>query len=94
MLDLEVNKRLTGSIPDCIGNLTELRKLSLSNNNLTGPIPDGMTALKKLTLLGIGTNRLAGRIPAALFEIRQNGGVFSFCDNAHLIVPNLTDGTC
>ncbi|TXG69262.1 hypothetical protein EZV62_004197 [Acer yangbiense] len=37
-IDLSGN-RLTGSIPQEIGNLTRIHTLNLSHNNLTGPIP-------------------------------------------------------
>ena len=61
-LDL-VSKSLTGSIPEGLGDLTELTQLVLRENRLTGEIPPALGHLTKLTALWLSANRLTGAIP-------------------------------
>ncbi|MCU0392232.1 MAG: gliding motility-associated C-terminal domain-containing protein [Thermoflexibacter sp.] len=49
--------KMTGSLSDSIGNLTELTVLNLSGNSLTGKVPDRITNLKKLTTLNLSKNQ-------------------------------------
>ena len=59
-------KNLVGTLPTELGNLTQLRTLSLSNNQLTGPIPSELKNLNKLRILSLSNNQLTGAIPAEL----------------------------
>lgn len=54
---------LKGSIPEEIGNLSELQILYLSSNNLEGEIPKTIGNLTKVTHLKLSDNRLSGSIP-------------------------------
>ena len=54
--------QLTGSIPPEIGNLTNLRYLSLGSQ-LTGSIPPEIGNLTNLTFLNLRWNQLTGSIP-------------------------------
>ncbi|KAL5736980.1 hypothetical protein ACOSQ2_031768 [Xanthoceras sorbifolium] len=67
-IDLSCNK-LTGSIPQQIGNLTRIRALNLSHNNLTGPIPLTFSKLKQIESLDLSYNNLSGNIPRQLVEL-------------------------
>ena len=67
--------RLTGVIPSELGNLANLRSLSLGNkirnlfvrgNQLTGPIPPELGNLSNLRELHLRDNQLTGQIPAEL----------------------------
>ena len=59
------NRRLTGSIPAAIGNLTELEKLQIDNNDyLSGTIPSSIGSLTELTQFSLGGQLLTGPIPA------------------------------
>lgn len=49
--------KMTGALPDSIGNLTELTSLNLSNNSLSGKVPDRITNLAKLTTLNLSKNQ-------------------------------------
>ena len=51
-------KGLTGTIPESIGDLTDLETLDLSNNNLTGVIPESIGNLTNLTTLDLSGNNL------------------------------------
>jgi Leucine-rich repeat (LRR) protein len=57
------NCNLSGSIPESIGNLTELTNLDLQNNKLTGELPESISNLTNLTNLNISENQLDGSIP-------------------------------
>ena len=46
-----------------MGNLAELKRLSLRNNELTGPIPPWLADRKQLTSLDLHGNKLTGAIP-------------------------------
>ncbi|GMH62053.1 hypothetical protein TL16_g03398 [Triparma laevis f. inornata] len=61
-----VGDKLTGKIPDEIGNLDELQCLNLSQNSLSETIPKTIGKLKELTVLRLDDNKLIGEIPCAL----------------------------
>ncbi|KAF2299676.1 hypothetical protein GH714_002335 [Hevea brasiliensis] len=58
-----VPNKLSGQIPQQIGNLKSLNKLSLWGNYLSGPIPTTLCGLTNLTLLHLYENKLSGPIP-------------------------------
>ncbi|PIN13604.1 Serine/threonine protein kinase [Handroanthus impetiginosus] len=57
------NCGLHGSIPDEVGNLTNLLVLSLFDNQLIGSIPKTLGNLQNLQGLDISQNRVSGSIP-------------------------------
>ncbi|KAK4837118.1 hypothetical protein QYF36_002935 [Acer negundo] len=67
-IDLSCNK-LTGLIPQQIGNLTGIRTLNLSHNNFTGPIPPTFARLRQIESLDLSYNNLNGKIPPQLIEL-------------------------
>ncbi|XP_076905076.1 receptor-like protein EIX2 [Bidens hawaiensis] len=54
---------LSGSIPDSLARLTNLRSLDLSFNKLTGPIPESLGKLRSLQVVYLSYNLLIGPIP-------------------------------
>ena len=54
---------LTGMLPAVLGNMSELRALSLANNDLFGPVPDSWMALTKLRHLNLAGNHFSGVLP-------------------------------
>ncbi|KAI3809443.1 hypothetical protein L1987_25416 [Smallanthus sonchifolius] len=58
------SRGLEGSLSPHVGNLSFLRKLSLSNNSFQGVIPDELGRLYRLRLLTLEENKFTGVIPA------------------------------
>ncbi len=65
-LNLSVNNRLTGPVPETFATLHELTVLHLHDCDLTGPIPAALGNLNGLESLQLDDNRLTGPIPAEL----------------------------
>ncbi|KAL8513147.1 hypothetical protein ACS0TY_019363 [Phlomoides rotata] len=63
------NCKIKGTIPDGIGNLSNLIKLDLSKNNLSGIIPHTFKYLHKIQGLDLHNNNLGGPIPEGLCDI-------------------------
>ncbi len=55
--------RLSGTIPEELGNLSRLKELSLSSNQLSGEIPAELGNLSNLEELHLYQNELGGTIP-------------------------------
>ena len=68
-LALSGQQQLTGSIPSSIGDLSNLRILSLSIGRLNGPIPSSIGTLTKLEYLSLASNELSGAIPPQLGQL-------------------------
>jgi len=62
---------LSGSIPQEIGNLTELTWLFLSGNQLSGSIPPEIGNLTQLDSLELTGNQLSGSIPPEIGNLTQ-----------------------
>ncbi|KFK34417.1 hypothetical protein AALP_AA5G141800 [Arabis alpina] len=59
-------KGLGGTISEKIGQLQNLRKLSLHNNAIAGSIPPSLGYLRSLRGVHLFNNRLSGSVPASL----------------------------
>jgi hypothetical protein len=66
---LDYNK-LSGSIPDSIGELINLERIYLFANELTGSIPSSMGYLTKLWRFDLHSNTLTGEIPGSLIALQ------------------------
>jgi len=87
---------LTGKIPPCISNLTDLEHIHLPVNELRGLVPPELGQLRRLVYVNLSFNALSGVIPAELascsglqiIALRKNnleGGIPSFLLNSSLI---------
>ena len=66
------SNRLTGEIPQELGNLSNLFRLTLHNNQLTGRIPRELGNLSNLTHAYFAGNRLTGCVPSGLQDVQHN----------------------
>ena len=64
-LHMNVNQ-LSGNIPSCVGDLSNLEVLNLVANDLTGTIPTELCQASKLEELYLTVNSIGGSIPACL----------------------------
>ncbi|XP_074576076.1 receptor-like protein 54 [Curcuma longa] len=63
------NNKLSGSIPETIGDLTALCVLNFSCNLLTGGIPPQLGTMAQLESLDLSMNQLSGEIPLELTSL-------------------------
>ena len=59
-------KKLSGSIPPSIGNLTYLTGINLKNNRFNGEIPQEVGRLQRLQHLNLSSNSFGGKLPTNL----------------------------
>jgi Leucine-rich repeat (LRR) protein len=72
LFDLEKIK-LTGTIPESIGDMTRLTRLAMDDNSLEGTIPSSLGRLQKLRTLRLQRNSLTGTVPTELGNILALG---------------------
>ncbi|XP_045830816.1 probable LRR receptor-like serine/threonine-protein kinase At4g36180 [Trifolium pratense] len=65
------NNQLHGKIPDWLGRLDNLVKISLAHNLLEGPIPVSIGSLQNLTTLTLTDNILNGTLPDSLGQLSK-----------------------
>lgn len=63
------DNRLSGRIPDQMGNLRNLQRVWLNQNQLTGEIPTSLERLTKLEVLEFYNNALTGEMPMGICDI-------------------------
>ncbi|KAL4606184.1 hypothetical protein ACB092_09G084100 [Castanea dentata] len=64
-------KKLSGSIPPSIGNLTYLTRINLQNNSFYGEIPQEVGRLQRLQHLNLSGNSFGGKLPTNLSYCTQ-----------------------
>ncbi len=61
---------LTGTLPESIGNLNELRYLYLNENNIGGALPASLWDLHHLVTMSLYFNQFSGTIPASIGNLQ------------------------
>ncbi len=87
--------KLTGTIPEELGNLSQLNYINISNHQLTGSIPATMTEMSELTVVDLSANQLSGNIPALampkLSILNLSDNQFSGLSDENWTCPELKD---
>ena len=63
--------RLTGPIPDGIGKLTKLIRLTLTTHAFTGSIPDGIGNLTEMINISMANSTITGAVPASIGNLTK-----------------------
>ncbi|KAK8629313.1 hypothetical protein V6N13_078157 [Hibiscus sabdariffa] len=63
--------RLSGTIPNFLGNISTLKYLDLEVNNFSGQVPPELGQLANLETLRLSSNRLSGNLPSELADLRN-----------------------
>ncbi|KAL8529892.1 hypothetical protein ACS0TY_007091 [Phlomoides rotata] len=63
------SQHLRGKLSPAIGELSELKELSLPNNQISDQIPTQMVACQHLEVLNLGKNLFSGKIPSGLSSL-------------------------
>lgn len=75
------DNHLTGPIPSCIGDMTDLTSLYLSRNQMSGTLPSSVGDLRKLTLIDVSSNGFYGTVPSSIADWENVMVEFSLCYN-------------
>jgi Leucine rich repeat len=70
-LTLDGNKGISGSIPDAVGQLTNLMALDLDDNAIVGTLPDSLYTLTNLEAIDLNLNSLSGAISDAIGDLTK-----------------------
>lgn len=91
-IDLATNN-LSGTLPDEIGNLSNLNSLYLPFNNLIGEIPSSICKLTSLKSLDLCHNNLIGKIPENIGNLSQLETLFLSNNNLKGFLPQSIGNT-
>ncbi|KAK1559089.1 hypothetical protein Q3G72_010615 [Acer saccharum] len=87
-----VENKLSGELPPQLGNLTNLRRLSVTSNNLTGKLPRQYEQLTNLLAFGVGGNNLSGPIDPFIAKwVNLTALWVSDLNNTGFSLPNSTN---
>ncbi|KAH7553563.1 hypothetical protein JRO89_XS12G0027100 [Xanthoceras sorbifolium] len=87
ILDLSMNK-LSGQIPEQLGNCSVIVNLLLANNNFTGNIPGSIFQLPNLVSIDISSNTLEGKIPNEVGDAKKLQGLKLACNHLSGQIPS------
>ncbi|XP_073289968.1 uncharacterized protein [Primulina huaijiensis] len=73
--------QLSGRLSDQLGNLRQLRRISLHSNNLNGSIPSSLSECSLLRVIYLQYNSLTGEISPAFFSNLTNLQVLNLAHN-------------
>lgn len=65
------NNRISGPIPECLGDVTSLRQLYLNSNRFNSTPPENLWNLKDLLELDLSSNLLSGPVPPQIQNLKM-----------------------
>ena len=79
--------KLTGTLPTELGQLSNLRLVSLAINTFRGTLPSEWGSLTKLEYLNVQVNDLTGSVPLEVCQLvqQQQGGLMLYVECRELI---------
>lgn len=80
-------KGLSGTLPECIGDLKDLTVLDLSNNSLSGTIPESIGNLTNLTTLDLSSNNFSSYKPSAAPQLASTESTSSLAPTLATAFP-------
>ncbi|CAL2240759.1 unnamed protein product [Prunus armeniaca] len=80
--------KITGSIPNAIGNLHNLESVWMSENRFSGHIPLDIGKLQNLYEIDIASNSLSGNIPSTFGNLSQLGELNLYSNNLQANIPS------
>ncbi|KAF3685258.1 hypothetical protein FXO37_00822 [Capsicum annuum] len=69
VIDLTQNQ-FSGSLPNCLGNVTSLGEIHLGSNILSSNIPPSLGNLKDLVVLDLSSNNMVGSLPPEIGTLK------------------------
>ncbi len=88
VLGIQNNPKLSGGVPESLGNLKNVWWFCLYNCNLSGPIPESLGNLESVQTFVLSSNSLTGQIPESYSKL-SNMNDFYISDNN--VTGNLPD---
>ena len=70
------NSNFIGTLPNNIGNLSQLIEFHCAGNNLTGQIPRAIGNLARLEVLAMSENNFSGTLPETFNELRHLKAIY------------------
>lgn len=70
--------RLTGELPECIGDLIGLEEINMQFNEIRGKIPNSIVKLKNLRGLYLYDNFIEGVIPVGISDLPNLAGLYLY----------------
>jgi len=72
-IDFEEENNVAGYLPEEIGHLESLKKISLESQRIGGTLPQSIGYLKSLTILDLDYNEIGGKLPESITKLRNLG---------------------
>jgi hypothetical protein len=65
-LFLDGNSKISGTIPEEIGQMTKLKFLDIDDSEVTGPLPDAIYSLSNMLVIDLNANQVTGTLSASI----------------------------
>ncbi|WJX37516.1 non-specific serine/threonine protein kinase [Trifolium repens] len=86
-LILNDNRKLSGTIPHSLWNMSSLSLIYLYNNSLSGSIPDSVENLLNVGVLALDSNQLSGSIPSTIGNLKNIVRLFLGMNRLSGLIP-------